>query len=318
MSQLATPSGIDHDYNFLHGIETRIQRSEKVLIEDLGIVTEGELKRAREGKAEEAWKQKGKAGEVQISTVLQAHNIRVAKAPKGMRRNQENTTTWGKKAKDINWQVEWVREAPTGRTLYQAMGNMPIGDSYDRLCEEERKLNMTPEERHADKKRKADIRAKAAKRTKLDTDGVDVSMLSLTEDLETSAMDALQSLVPIDEIEETPTHKERNYNLYLLRTSTPASFPKVLTHIDPSKPLNEILRNRQVLEFPTIHVLANKPEDLPGNFMLENAFLAATGQPGIDTDMESSDSSEVSDDTSTDGDSSSEDESDAEDGEIVG
>ncbi len=127
MSELATPAGIDHDYNFIHSIETRISRSEKVLIEDLGIVDSKELERARLGLDEEEWKRRQRKneprGEVQIARCLTEHNIKVVKAPKGMRRNKENTTNWNHKQKTVNWQVEWVRDPPKGRTLYRIVGN---------------------------------------------------------------------------------------------------------------------------------------------------------------------------------------------------
>jgi hypothetical protein len=334
MSQLATPSGIDHDYNFLHSIETRIERSEKVLIEDLGIVSSAELKRARAGEDEALWKQRHGGpeapGEAQIARVLQAYNISVLKAPKGMRRNRENTTNWHKKHKEINWQVEWVREPPLERTLYSAPGSRPIGEVYDILCEEERRMNMTEEERKVEKraqnKRKAEAKLRSAKKRKLGTevemDVMDLTTTPLLQNPQTTAWD-----VPMEhdsaggEVQEevAPTKpKHRDYSLYLLRPGTPASFPKVLALLDPNKSLSELLRNREVLEFPTIHVLSSKPQNLPKPFMSENSYLAAIGQ-GENVDTDSSDETGNSDDTSSsdsNGDSS-EDDSDAGDGETM-
>lgn len=324
MSKLATPSGIDHDYNFLHSIETRIQRSEKVLIEDLGIISNAELKRARAGEDEEMWKQSHRepetSGEVQIARALKAHNIKIMKAPKGMRRNRENTTSWNKKHRQVNWQVEWVREPPLGRTLYRALGNKPIGDVYDILCDEERRMNMTGAEKTAMRKRKAaETKERNTKKAKLDKEAMDLSNTPNLQNPETTAWDVSPDQTGFDEDMQEgttpPAPKERNYNLYLLRPSTPASFPKVLKHIDPDKTLTELLWNRKVLEFPTIYVLENKPEELPNAFMSEKAFLAATGEAETDTDMSSSDEeTEDSDETSSDSSSSSSDE----DGEIIG
>jgi hypothetical protein len=325
MSILATPAGIDHDYNFLHSIETRVQRSERVLIEDLGIVSTDELKRARAGEDEEEWKRRHSEpearGEKQIERVLRAHNIKVTKAPKGMRRNKENTTTWNKKNRDVHFQVEWVRAPPVGRTLYRALGNKPIGDVYDVLCEEERWMNMPEGEKKLEKKRKAaETKSRNAKRTRLDSETMPLTTVPLLQNPQTTSWDISITSNAVDEdMEElAPTRKERNYNLYLLRPSTPACFPRVLKHIDPNKPLIELLQNRTVLEFPTIHVLDHKPEDLPNTYMTEKAYLAATGNPETDTETDSSDDdSEDSDDTSSSDDSISSEKNNAEDGEIV-
>lgn len=293
----------------------------------------GELDRARKGENEEEWQRRQKRneppGEPQIARCLSEHQITVVKAPKGMRREKENTTSWNRKQKAVNWQVEWLREEPKGKLLYKVTGNKPIGELYDGILEEERKMAMTDEEKRAEKKRKAeDNKIRNAKRVKLERQMMDLSTTPILQDLETTAWNSTleQSCDDEEEIleQEIPTPKKRSYNLYLLRPLTPASFPKVLSPVDPNKTLTDILRNRDVLEFPTIHVLDVEPKHLPSTFMLEKKYLAAIGQKGaLETDTEMNERTEDSDDTSSsesDSDSdtsSSEEESSDEDGEIV-
>lgn len=76
-SQLATPAGIDHDYNFLSGIERDLEKSEKS-------VTEKGLDVGPNAKPK---------GETQrMDYQLAAAGVKVIRAPKGMSRAKENST----------------------------------------------------------------------------------------------------------------------------------------------------------------------------------------------------------------------------------
>ncbi|PBP18808.1 hypothetical protein BUE80_DR010490 [Diplocarpon rosae] len=271
ISEVATPWGLDHDYNFLHGIETRISRSEKVLIEDLELVTEQELERARAGETEEAYARRtGKKtrelpGQACIERVLKEERIRIIKAPKGMRRNKENATNWHRKHKHINWQVEWIRERGQ-RTLYRALGSRPIGDFYNAMCEEERRLRMSDEERRAERKelRKGREGGKepVVKKARIDQDTGHLTTTPLLQSPETGA-----------------------WNL-------PPSCPTLDGH-------SNIQARTQ---FPTIYVLPCSAESLPKGFMLESEFLKAMdnrSKRGTDTNMERAGDSSSSEESSS-------------------
>ncbi|PBP18761.1 hypothetical protein BUE80_DR010438 [Diplocarpon rosae] len=322
ISEVATPWGLDHDYNFLHGIETRISRSEKVLIEDLELVTKQELERARAGETEEAHARRtGKKirelpGQACVERVLTEESIRLIKAPKGMRRNKENATNWHRKHKQINWQVEWIRERGQ-RTLYRALGSRPIGDFYDAMCEEERRLRMSDEERRAERKelRKGREGGKepVVKKARFAKDTGHLTTTPLLQSPETGAWNLTPFYPTLDGDSEIqartqvpapsiPKPKTWTHKFYLHRPLTPASFPKVLAPISPSKPLTELLRHRDVLEFPTIYVLPCTAESLPKEFMLESEFLKAMDnrpKRGTDTKMRRADDSSSSEESSS-------------------
>ncbi|POS82262.1 hypothetical protein EPUL_006855 [Erysiphe pulchra] len=290
ISQVATPSGIDHDYNFLHSIEHGISRSEKVLIEDLSLVSREELKRARTGEDEKnsgRKRQKRYNSESQaefcISKLAQEKNIQILRAPKGMRRNKENTTSWNRKRKIVDWQVEWLQIGPTGtnRILHKVSGIKPIGDQYDSICEEERWIKMTEDEKCEAKKRKIqkskDI---TAKRLRSAAEFLLKSPLGLLQDSERMTWNLTlnkdMSKETSREKEKVPTNTTRKYELYIHRPLTPASFPKVLAVIDPEKSLSEILAGRCILEFPTIYVFEKGSPSLFNKFMSEQEFIEAT------------------------------------------
>jgi hypothetical protein len=201
---------------------------------------------------------------------------------------------------------------------------MPVGDFYTAMCEEERRMNMTDEEKRTEKKRKAqDTKVRLAKKAKLERQrDLDLTARLILQNPKTGAWDSGSTIFALedDAQQESPEVKAKTYNfrLYLLRPLTPASFPKVLVPIDPTKPLTELLRKRDVLEFPTIYVFEN--DDQPKEFMLEKDYLTVTGQAApaeSDTDMsETSEEGESEDETSND---SSNDDSEElmEDGEIL-
>ncbi|KAH8684794.1 hypothetical protein BGZ60DRAFT_398326 [Tricladium varicosporioides] len=325
--KLLTPSGIDHDYNFLHSIEHRMERAEKEIVEDRGIIIrEKSADRRRQNDSGRGKKKSRKGnkppvlneapGEACINKVLQAMRTTILKAPKGMKRNLENTTNWSRKARDINWQVEWIREDDGERILGKAMSNKPLGDFYYATYEEHIKKRLGQEELTQYKKRKTMEHREQVKRIKLDeiVKMKDLTTRPILQNSETSAWD----FEPVQETKEdqSPHYKD---HFYLLRQNTPASFLKVLVPIDPSKTLFEILRKRTILEFPTIYVYHQA--EFPRGFMLEKDFLKATGKPPMEhLNGEISSSNEEdsdSEDTSSSSSSSEGEDVDMEEGEIT-
>jgi hypothetical protein len=283
MSQLATPSGIDHDYNFLHGIEHRVERSEKAIVEDRGLVAREELVYARTGERLHKGKRNQVAGAAQIEKALLSMGTVVHRAPKGMQRNRENETSWSRGSRCIHWQVEWMFDGGQGRVLAKAIGKNPIGEVYLAILGDQRRSKMTEEERRAERKRKADeLKQRTSKKAKSNEPTEDLTPIPALQDPETGTWSFMP--VPISDatLEEPPEPiLSPSQNLYLLRPRTPSSFPKVLVPLNPSKSLDQQLKRRSILEFPTIYVLESGPQDLPGQFMLEDAFIAATGDKPV-------------------------------------
>lgn len=85
-AELATPKGIDHDYNYLTSIERELDHAEKNAI-SRGFMLEEEMRRG---------KQPAK-GETQFNAAIERCGVVVAKAPKGMTRSKRNATICSKK-----------------------------------------------------------------------------------------------------------------------------------------------------------------------------------------------------------------------------
>lgn len=286
------------------------------------------MKSARTGEPE-AGKDEAR-GERAIENVLRAKAINVIKAPKGMRRNKENTTSWNKKHRAINWQVEWIREGTAGRALYRSLGEKKAGDVYDMLVEEERWMGMSSKEKGNERKRKAaDTKDRANKKARLE---LPILMASCRlQNPKNGAWNSMPEHLSEDLEEENLPAPERDYHLYLHRVLTPSSFPRVLVPLDPEKSITDLLAHRDVLEFPSIHVLNFPPEELPKNFMLEKDYLVAIGKAPLEAgkkvdinggeededESSSGDSSDSSDESSTSEEESSDSDKEMEDGEAL-
>ena len=276
-------------------------------MEDRGLVEKGELAAARRNQNQDEWRDRMRKRKRQdpglepIERCLKMMRTTVELAPKGMQRSEENATTWSKPRKTIYWQVEWIREGTARRSLSKVFGNKPIGEAYTELLEEERKSRMTGDEKRLEKKQ----RAKERERDRLARAAIlDLAAPSILQDPATAAW-AFPSAQIVDEMANGSTPSQSipsisGYHLFLLRPKTPSSFPKVLTFLNPAKPLEKLLRRRLVLEYPTLYVLEAGPADLPKGFMLERDYLSATQQPPwLDSDIEMGNGNESSSDEET-------------------
>ncbi|KAI9665285.1 MAG: hypothetical protein M1829_005759 [Trizodia sp. TS-e1964] len=95
-TELQNPALFDRDYNFLSGIERSFERGARIT-EHIGIPP-----------AAESGIDQPKRGAAALKTAFEAGEVRVMRAPKGMRREKENSTTWNRKRKGVTWTVEWV------------------------------------------------------------------------------------------------------------------------------------------------------------------------------------------------------------------
>ena len=120
-NDLVTPSGIDHDYNYLTSIERQLDNAERDAIER-GFLLENENSKIP------AWRQRGlngpKKGEMPMKAAIEKCGVIVEQAPEGMARRKQNATYWDRKCVNgssvlggtlmkyrrhrLLWTVEWI------------------------------------------------------------------------------------------------------------------------------------------------------------------------------------------------------------------
>ncbi|KAK3371820.1 hypothetical protein B0T24DRAFT_630478 [Lasiosphaeria ovina] len=132
ISKLRTAAGVDHDFNFIHSIETARERAAKELVEVRQLLSDKELRPPNDEKQfSKVWygdelhhvpnapdphpkqlPQDGPAGpevfDKNVRRQLRNMDAEVVAMPKGMVRQKENTTSWNRRTMSINWQVEWL------------------------------------------------------------------------------------------------------------------------------------------------------------------------------------------------------------------
>lgn len=280
--ELTTPAGIDHDYNFISSIERRIERADKYIVEEKGLLDSQEL--FRNGPP------KPKSGKRRaLDLILQQSRVTVERVPSGMQRSKENGTYWNKARRFLIWQVEWLREDGS-RIMSQTMERVSVGKIYATLLQnDEKRMDTTADERRKTKKRKAETlkeESRSSKRAKLCISNTLVHQSIFQNPIRSSWNLSSQDS---EEVQKDSFNKRyakwlsslsydayppsSGYYFYLHRPCTSLSGQKVLIPLHPSAPLSVLLQNRVVLEFPTIYVLSSPPSSLPNAFTCEDQHL---------------------------------------------
>lgn len=135
--QLATAAGIDHDFNFLSGVERVFDKADKDR-QIRGIAEADQSTKKR-------WNDNGA-----LQRYLRQNNILVDRAPVGMSRQKANKTRYIQKSKKIVWSIEWV-DTDGSKRMSEAHEAATLGDAYaamlaDRERESrKRKRSSSPE-----------------------------------------------------------------------------------------------------------------------------------------------------------------------------
>ncbi|KAI4229530.1 MAG: hypothetical protein L6R36_000794 [Xanthoria steineri] len=302
-SELATPRGIDHDYNYLTSIERQLDNAERDA-ESKGILLHNGKLNGLAPKAHHPAK-----GEVPLQNAIKQCRVVVDRAPKGMSRQKQNETYWDKRAKRVVWTVEWVHKNGS-RELGSCPDTEPLDVAYTRLFDADAAPSIAkagPNTKPPKKKRKPNKASKTATATPitppkdlptglvtslsaaapseysmLSTEdvpaplGADQNAATITQDAEDE-----KPLLPSPRPEQPPVPQ---VHFYLLLPSTPTSY-RVLISIASNDTLASALRDRFVLEFPTLYALKQPPDNLPKGFMNEEDYLKSIAQKGrIDLD----------------------------------
>ncbi|KAG8527714.1 uncharacterized protein KY384_007868 [Bacidia gigantensis] len=263
-SNLVTPAGIDHDYNYLTSIEREFDKAEREA-SVRGIILDEPSDQKRSGPAK---------GEVPLNATLERSEIIVAKAPKGMHRSKTNRTKWVKQHKCLEWTVEWVH--PDGRKeLVQCLDNTPLYQCYQAI------VNPKPRERKTKKRKTMTEHEDSPSKGQCAADGDRSGATDVKDQREDSAprSECLKDNLPSSPTTNnqtspvSPPNPDPNISFHL-HTPTLPSRQTIVALLEPEFFLSSGLRTRLVLEYPTIYVLnqaSNAP--LPEGFLSERQFF---------------------------------------------
>ncbi|KAF2145237.1 uncharacterized protein K452DRAFT_324947 [Aplosporella prunicola CBS 121167] len=262
-AQLATPAGIDHDYNFLTGIERAFQRAD-----------DDAERRGLDAK-------RRVFGEARLQAYLQANRIIVDRAPVGMSRQRANKTRISKSGRII-WTVEW-QHADDTRELYEAAADAPLSDLYATFLQEKRhneakKRRREEEEEHPRKDGAVEQTPKKRKGEEGEhprRDGTPEQPQTQTD----SSVEGTRAS-PSQQQPHSPS-----VSFYLIKPHTPSSQPRVLVPLDSNHNLSAALSDQVILEYPTIKTLPSPPSaPLPKGFILEEDYLSQSKKDAEELD----------------------------------
>lgn len=174
---------------------------------------------------------------------LETRQVRIVRAPKGLSRSKDNKTSWASNVKAVAWTVEWLRDGKE-RLVSQSVETKSVEELYQQAQSGARKR-----------------RRRASEATdhgyKLTANGVGDDATVREPGL------------------SLPTDSDPPF-FYLYRPDTSARY-RCLIPLTPTDFLKDILDARTLLEFPTIYVKHEPPDQLQLPFILEEQYLAQHG-----------------------------------------
>jgi len=292
-SQLVTPAGIDHDFNFLSGIERDMEKAERA-ISATDVIADGNVATHH-----------GKVNYHRLETA----GVKVIRAPRGLSRQRENKSHISKTKranKNIVWTVEWfdiTRRrvlSETSSTAHLKDAN-PFSQNTQRHKSKKRKLAEHTLQSTASTQVEGSIHVSPNNSDSQSGLQCKVDPGSYPDPAKTSPIKQEESVVTKDQDDrsnsgETASNSGREavaaaaaehdeqYHFYLLRPRT-STTRHVLIALDSSQTLGESLCGHTVLEFPTIHVFPASMAQLPEEYMLEDEYIKQEGEEQKELDQ---------------------------------
>ncbi|KAI0432320.1 hypothetical protein F5Y09DRAFT_302233 [Xylaria sp. FL1042] len=281
LDKLKTDSGIDHDYNFLTSIERSVERAERILRGDRDILPQESLqpppqKKTRFNKGHSRGRTTVDDGPRKWDRFavhrLRELGIHVSSVPYGMTRSRENKTSWNRRTRTINWQVEWLlfdAECPPAadgqssskRMLYKALDETPLRVAFAEALEHDRQGQLTDRERAEEKLlRKQQV---FGQRPQDSTSTWQNSSYPIQNHTDSS----WDNSTDVDRL-----HASKNkYRFFLPQPRNQPKAPQRLVPLDASEGLASILPGQEIIEFPTIYVLPANTTGLGKGYIIEEA-----------------------------------------------
>ncbi|KAI1807779.1 hypothetical protein F4811DRAFT_504530 [Daldinia bambusicola] len=285
--KLKTDAGIDHDYNFLTKIERTVERVEKILKEEKDIIPQEDTasrpppnKRARLHKGQSrgrvTFEQSSRRWDKSSMQRMRHLGIHVTSLPYGMTRAKENKTSWNKRTRTMNWQVEWLEWKsvdPVGgrpnvepsRILHKILDEVPLYIGFAEGLEYHRQRQLSSQERTQEKKQKS------LEDKKISTGGgQEIATTAwcdrgyVMQDSKTAAWDVAISA------SRTIEGTKDKYRFFYLKPRTPSREAHKLIPLRPTDNLATILPGLDIVEFPTLCVLPGDSTVIPEGYVVEN------------------------------------------------
>ncbi|KAI8625439.1 hypothetical protein F5Y19DRAFT_450045 [Xylariaceae sp. FL1651] len=267
LEKLKTDAGIDHDYNFLTKIERSVERAERILRDDRDILPQESSnppprKRTRFHKGQSRGRTTVDDGprkwDRNAIHRMRELGIHVSSVPYGMTRSKENKTSWNRRTKTINWQLEWMLLSPgistaangksqVTRILHKALDETPLHIAFAEALDFHHQRQLTNQERAEAKKAHRKNQAWEQRSQDPTTTAWHASPYRMQNYADASWSDSADTY---------GLHEEKNkYRFFFPRPKTSSREPQRLVPLGAAENLASLLPGHDILEFPTIYVL---------------------------------------------------------------
>lgn len=241
-ADLATPSSIDKDFNFISGVERSLVRAES------DAVTSGvNLAPARRLNARDA--------RPKVEIEIEERGVTVIRAPKGMSRSKQNKTHWVNQQKSIMWTVEWICQDGE-KVIGSCLEKRTIAEAYTNVIGKKkikRKRKLTSQG-------DTEIRA-SVKHVKQQPEE------AVTADDEINATHETTADSEVADAKAEDIDKKARYDIlaglcFYLHVPTTPSNHKCLIPLKRDDAVGTILEGRTILEYPTLYAMHQESEQL--------------------------------------------------------
>ncbi|KAF4584325.1 HIT zinc finger [Ophiocordyceps camponoti-floridani] len=277
-SRLRTVAGLNHDYNYLHKIDLSMERAERLLVSEKGLVSRQELrpqtvqqvqwKTGRDGRRVKVVTTKAVRETVERSKSqrlldgkMARLGVELVRAPRGMTRSKENNTSVGRRSGCVHWQVEWMVLGGEGestsmtRALSKVFDYLPLYRAYHALLRDSPTRKIQKGGHVNGEGRPSDSAWSRFEPTTMQEPSTEcwVPLRGTGADL----------AWPHD-LDEA---QRRRFRFFLGGPPSGSTAAVVVTAVAADGCLREVLRGTTVVEFPTVYVMG-AGERLPASFVV--------------------------------------------------
>lgn len=246
-AELATPSSVDKDFNFITNVERAITRADDHVL-DQGI----SLAPARQVRHTDA--------RPKVEMEIEQRGVKVVRAPKGLSRAKQNKTHWVSQQKSVMWTVEWIcpdGEKVTGSTLEsRTLAEAYINTVGKKKIKRKRRLSQHEQP----------ITEPSPKIAKQEFDGPPQSPPPKEEHVQKPRQ---MSISGDEQLLE-------GMHFYLHDPQTSSKF-KCLLPLVSSGTVRAALEGQTILEFPTIYVKSESSDQLVEPFIGQDDYRKRHG-----------------------------------------
>lgn len=271
--RLRTAAGVDHDYNFLTKIERTVEQSEKIFRDERGVIPDRQSdvrpnKSARLHKGQSRGRvtldENSRKWGRDIIQRMQRLGVNVTSLPYGMVRSKENNTTWNKKTRGINWQVEWIvlhpdalSDSPTPKTtriLHKMLEHTQLYEGFMASWNQHEHWKMSPEQRAQEKETRRKLNSELVEGQNRQSATWTASR-SACQNPKSGRWDQIFPGFEWLPSSSAKTAFGEDHQFFSLKPNTPSKESQKLIPLQAAENLTTLLPGLDILEFPTIVVL---------------------------------------------------------------